>query len=94
MADLCAVTIPLEDIDRIQIYINTARKSLPTIRAETGADYLINGTLYGMTSFQPLCHLKAEGEVLCRPPYAVAGYAWQTGPDISMDTLPDESQRN
>ncbi|MDR3728449.1 MAG: N-acetylmuramoyl-L-alanine amidase, partial [Oscillospiraceae bacterium] len=29
-----------------------------------------------------------------RPPYAVAGYAWQTGPDISMDTLPDESQRN
>ena len=94
MADHCAVTIPLEDIDRIQIYINAARKSLSAIRAETGADYLLNGTLYNMSTFQPNCHLKAEGEVLCRPPYAVAGYAWQTGPDISMDTLPDESQRN
>lgn len=94
MADHCAVTIPLEDIDRIRIYINTARKSLSTIRAETGADYILNGTLYNMSTFRPNCHLKAEGEVLCQPPYAVAGYAWQTGPDISMDTLPDESQRN
>ena len=94
MADHCAVTIPLEDIDRIRIYINAARKSLSAIRAETGADYLLNGTLYNMSSFQPNCHLKAEGKVLCRPEYAVAGYAWQTGPDISLDTLPDESQRN
>ncbi len=94
MADHCAVTIPLGDIDRIRIYINAARKSLSAIRAETGADYLLNGTLYNMSTFQPNCHLKAEGEVLCRPPYAVAGYAWQTGPDISMDTLPDDGQRN
>ena len=94
MADHCAVTIPLEEIDRIQIYINAARKSLSAIRAETGADYILNGTLYNMSTFEPNCHLKAEGEVLCRPPYAVAGYAWQTGPDISMDTLPDDGQRN
>ena len=94
MADHCAVTIPLGDIQQIQLYINTARKSLSAIRAETGADYLLNGTLYNMSTFRPNCHLKAEGEVLCRPPYAVAGYAWQTGPDISMDTLPDDGQRN
>ena len=94
MADHCAVTIPLEDIDRIRIYINTARKSLSAIRAETGADYILNGTLFNMSTFEPNCHLKAEGEVLCRPPYAVAGYAWQTGPDISMDTLPDDGQNN
>lgn len=94
MADHCAVTIPLEKIDRIQIYINAARKSLSAIRAETGADYILNGTLFNMSTFEPNCHLKAEGEVLCRPPYAVAGYAWQTGPDISMDTLPDDGQNN
>lgn len=64
MADHCAVTVPLEDIDRIQIYINTARKSLPTIRAETGADYIINGTLYNMTTFEPNCHLRADGVTL------------------------------
>ncbi|MDR3729482.1 MAG: hypothetical protein Q3X94_06850 [Oscillospiraceae bacterium] len=94
MADYCAVTIPLGDIEQIQLYINTARKSLSAIRAETGADYILNGTLYNMSTFEPNCHLKAEGEVLCRPPYAVAGYAWQTGPDISMDTLPDDGQNN
>ena len=94
MADHCAVTIPLGDIKQIQLYINTARKSLPTIRAETGADYIINGTLYNMSTFRPNCHLRADGVTLCSPDYNVAGYAWQTGPDIFMDTLPDESQRN
>ena len=88
MADQCAVTIPLEDLRRIQLYINTGRKSLAKIKAETGADYLLNGTLYGFTSWAPVCHLKAEGEALCRPAYTVPGYAWETGPDIAMEPLP------
>ena len=79
MADHCACTIPLQRIDRIRLYINTARKSLAAIRAETGAEYLLNGTLYDMASFLPVCHLKADGEVLCRPAYSVAGYAWDQG---------------
>lgn len=94
MADHLAVTIPLSDIHQIQLYINSARKSLPTIWAETGADYIINGTLFNMSTFAPNCHLKAEGNVLCNPSYTVSGYAWQTGPDISMDVLPDNSQQN
>ena len=93
MADHCAVTVPLEAIDRIQIYINTARKSLPTIRAETGADYIINGTLYNMRTFEPNCHLRADGVTLCSPAYTVYGYAWYVGPDIFMDHLPN-SQSN
>lgn len=88
MADHCAVTVQLEDIDRIQIYINTARKSLPAIRAETGADYIINGTLYNMGNFEPNCHLRADGVTLCYPAYTVYGYAWDVGPDIFMDRLP------
>lgn len=88
MADHCAVTVQLEDIDRIQIYINTARKSLPTIRAETGADYIINGTLYNMGTFEPNCHLRVDGVPLCSPAYTVYGYAWDVGPDIFMDRLP------
>ena len=93
MADHCAVTVPLEDIERIQIYINTAHKSLPTIRAETGADYIINGTLYNMRTFEPNCHLQADGVTLCSPDYTVYGYAWDVGPDIFMDRLPN-SQSN
>ena len=94
MADLLAVTIPLSNIQRIQIYVNTAKRSLSAIQAETGADYIINGTLYNMKTFEPNCHLKVDGKVLRKPNYSVAGYAWNDGPDISMDTLPDPSQRN
>ena len=94
MADHLAVTIPLSNIQKIQIYVNTAKRSLSAIQAETGADYIINGTLYNMRTFEPNCHLKADGQVLCKPNYSVAGYAWNDGPDISMDTLPDPSQRN
>lgn len=94
MADHLAVTIPLSNIQKIQIYVNTAKRSLSAIQAETGADYIINGTLYNMRTFEPNCHLKADGQVLCNPAYSVAGYAWNEGPDISIDTLPDPSQRN
>lgn len=94
MPDHLAVTIPFSEIDHIQLYINFAKKSLPFIRAETKANYLLNGTLYNMSTFKPNCHLKADGKVLCKPNYSVAGYAWQTGPDISMDSLPDDSQQN
>ena len=94
MADHCAVTIPLRRIDRIRLYINTARKSLAAIRAETGAEYLLNGTLYDMVSFLPVCHLKADGEVFCRPAYSVMGYAWDRGADLSMVTLPDGARQN
>lgn len=94
MADHCAVTIPLEKIRRIQIYVNTSRKSLTAIKKETGADYILNGTLYNMKTFRPNCHLKAEGKVLACPDYAVAGYAWNQGPEIAMVTLPDRRRQN
>ena len=47
-----------------------------------------------MKTFRPNCHLKVDGEVLACPDYTVEGYAWNQGPDISMDTLPDGSQLN
>ena len=94
MADHLAVTIPLKDIQRIQIYLNTSRKSLAAIQKETGADYIINGTLYNMEAFKPNCHLRVDGRTICTPAYDVAGYAWNDGPDISIDTLPDPTQRN
>ena len=94
MADHLAVTIPLSNIQKIQIYVNTAKRSLSAIQAETGADYIINGTLYNMETFKPNCHLRVDGRTICTPAYDVAGYAWNDGPDISIDTLPDPTQRN
>ena len=46
-----------------------------------------------MTTFEPNCHLRADGVTLCSPAYTVYGYAWYVGPDIFMDHLPN-SQSN
>ena len=92
MSDHCAVTIPLQDIARIQIYLNSPRKTLASIKKSTGADYLLNGTLYNMSTGAVNCHLKADGRVIARPNYSVAGYAWNQGGDLSMDILPTEAR--
>lgn len=80
--------IPKHQISKISLYINSGKKSADEILEETGADYIINGTLYDMTSFQPVCHLRAEGFTLCSPDYTVYGYAWNNTNDFSMSVLP------
>ena len=92
MSNPCAVTVPLSRIARIQIYVNTRRRTLTQIMRETGADYGINGTLYNMRTLAVNCHLKADGKVLAAPAYTVAGYAWDQGPDIRMDALPNSAR--
>ena len=94
MANHVAVTIPLEQIQRVKVYINEPRKTLAQIKKETGADYLLNGTLYNMSTGKVNCHLKVDGKVIASPPYSVAGYAWNEGGDIVMDTLPNVYARN
>ncbi len=84
--------IPLSQIDRVQIYLNTKRLDLKQIKAATGADYIINGGLY--EGNKAVCHLKADGYVYAKDPYTYWGYAWDDGPDISMCVVPAESKRN
>ena len=92
MSNPCAVTVPLSRIARIQVYVNSRRRTLTQIMRETGADYGINGTLYNMRTLAVNCHLKADGKVLAAPAYTVAGYAWDQGPDIRMDMLPNSAR--
>ena len=86
------VFVPLEKIERIQVYVNRRRKTLTRIMRETGADYGLNGTLYDTHTLAVNCHLKVDGKVLASPAYTVAGYAWDQGPDIRMDALPDSAR--
>ena len=83
--------IPLADIERIQVYINKGAKTLAQIKAETGADYLINGGLYQGTN--AVCHLKADGVVYAKDRYTYWGYAWNDT-DITMTVIPDADSRN
>ena len=89
MANICTTLIPFQDIERIQIYINSPRKTVASIRKETGADYVVNGTLYNMTTGEAVCHLKADGKKYCTPAYNVHGYAWNTPDDFGMMLLPN-----
>lgn len=64
---------------RLALYINTARKTAAQIKRETGCTALINGGLYDMTTFLPVCHLKADGYVLAADKYKYWGFGWNDG---------------
>lgn len=76
-------TIP--KVKKMQIYLNTKRKSIDDIKLETGCDDIINGGLYDMSKYKPVCHLKINGSVIASDPYGYWGYAWDN--DDSVPTL-------
>lgn len=62
--------------EKVKIYINTGHKTTAQIKAETGCTALINGGLYDMGKFKPVCHLKADGQILAQDQYKYWGFAW------------------
>lgn len=58
-----------------------AKKSASQIRAITGADVVINGTLYNATKWRPVCDVKQDGKVLSNDAYAYRGLGWNKGDD-------------
>lgn len=92
-----AVSIPFDNIERIQIYENPKGKALSTIMKETGADYAINGTLYNMKTKKPVCPLRVDGVTKFTGLYKYWGYAWnreypksfnlQVVPDFNVDNF-------
>lgn len=75
--------LPLSGISRLQIYVNTKRRTLAAIKAETGADYVLNGGLYN-PDWTPCPLLKAEGKMVSKTPWRVYGFGWNTPADISL----------
>ena len=71
---------------RVRLYINSAHRTMQQIRAETGCDVIINGGLYDMASFRPVCHLKADGKVLATDPYTYWGYGWNDDGALQLVT--------
>ncbi len=102
MLNEVAVSIPFDDIERIEIYQNVlnkkTRKRLPLskILSKTGADYAINGTLYDMRNGRPVCPLKYNGKVLFHGKYKYRGYVWDNFDPGSfhLDLLPTDAWSN
>lgn len=86
--------IQLASIAKIQIYLNSGKKTIAQIKAETSADYILPGTLYDLQTGKVNCHLKAAGKVLAAPTYHVYGYSWDTGSDIGIEWLPVDRRDN
>lgn len=63
---------------KVAIYVNRGRKTAEQIKAETGCTALINGGLFDMSTFKPVCHLKVDGQVLAKDSYKYWGFGWET----------------
>lgn len=88
MANFAAATIPLNSIRKVGVVVTDCKRTLAQVKSDTGADYLLNGTLYNLTTGAVNCHLRVDGKVLAKPNYTVRGYAWESGEDFSMTVLP------
>jgi N-acetylmuramoyl-L-alanine amidase len=73
---------------KVAIYINSGRKSTAQIKAETGCSALINGGLFNMSSFKPVCHLKVDGLLLSQDQYKYWGLGWNTG-EVDLQLVQD-----
>lgn len=79
-------TIPLKNITKIQLYLNTGRKTLDKVMKETGARYGINGTLYD--GWTPCENVKVDGKVINKKDWSNPGMGWTTGRDIFVNYFP------
>lgn len=87
-----SATIPLTKIKKIELYQNTKKLYMSQIKAQTGADYIINGGIYSFKTFKPFCNIKINGTIVGAPGYSEYGFSWNVGPDISYERLPSNDK--
>lgn len=79
-------SIPLCEIERLAIVVTNCHKTLAQVKADTGADYLLNGGMWNGDG-TPCRGLKVGGDLLSATPYGdLAGYGWDTPQDIRQTT--------
>lgn len=81
-------TIPFDQIDHVELYVNKSKKSLGTIKKEKGCKYIMNGGLFNMKTHEQLCNVKANGIVYSYPEYSEYGMSWNTN-DVRMKIIPN-----
>lgn len=77
--------------ERVAIYLNGRYRTAAQVKAETGCDAVINGGLYDMTTFKPVCHLRADGQTMSSDEYSYWGYGWDSGSgELELTQKPEE----
>ena len=72
---------------RLRLYVNTGYKTANEVMLETGCTAIINGGLYDLTSFKPVCRLRVSGQTLADDGYRYWGYGWDDGPPALTQEL-------
>ena len=90
--------IPLESIESVEIFVNQFRYSVEQIASQAQTKrpdckvYVVTGGMWNADgSACPL--LKADGKWISSQPWSSYGYAWDTGPDITL-TLDRDARDN
>lgn len=79
-------SVPLAEIVRLGIVVTKCRKTLAQVKAETGADYILNGGMWNADG-SPCRGLKVDGKLLSATPWGdLAGYGWNSAQDIRQTT--------
>ena len=84
-------TIPLFEIERIQIYYKKKKNTKAGMReilSETGGDIVMNAAFF-LTNLNPCCHLKVDGGVKCAPSYKAWAITWNTPADFRVALVPN-----
>ena len=58
--------IPRSAIIDTDIYLNTEKKSMDEIKAETGCTHILNGGFYDRETFKPMNHLVVNGKLIAK----------------------------
>ena len=68
-------------IERIQLHVTDKKNKLTAsqVRKRTGADVVINASLYDANRWGPNCDVKAAGKVLNDDKYSYRGLGWNSG---------------
>lgn len=78
--------VPFEEIDKIELYMNTKKKTMKQIKKETGCDYILNAGIF--IGNKPLCNVKSEGRVYNNPNWREFGYSWDDKNNFEMEVIP------
>ena len=72
------------EVQKIRLYVTDKKNKLTAsqVRKWTGADVVINGTLFDSNRWAPNCDVKADGKVLNDDKYSYRGLGWNSGEGI------------
>lgn len=84
-----AGTIPLSDIERIQIYegkVRNSKSGLKSILKKTGGTFVMGGPIF-LRTFNVCCHLSIDGEVIFDPGYQAWCISWNKPADFCVEPV-------